>query len=103
MRSWNTFGAWTSHGHIQPHKTHHNPNLETTFPIILFFVINHGGYIQMSFCPKSPKIPKIGILGTLEGHNFLWRPSIEVKYREKLYPLLRILQRYVACHFHTRI
>ncbi len=63
MHSWSTFGARAHHEHTQIHKickTHHGPNLEeaTTFPLIIFFVINHGDYIQMSFCPR---IPKLGI------------------------------------------
>ncbi len=33
-------------------------------PFIVFSMINHKGYIQMSFCPK------IDPLGTLKGHNF---------------------------------
>ncbi len=55
--------------HIWIHKTHHSPNLEkaTTFPLIVFFVIIHKGYIQMSFCPGTPnlgvlKFPKLGLL-----------------------------------------
>ncbi len=50
MHSWSTFGAWTNHGHTQTHKTHkthHGPDLKeaTTLPFIIFFVINHEGYI----------------------------------------------------------
>jgi hypothetical protein len=56
-----------NHGHTQTHKTHHDLNLEeaTTFPLIVFSMINHGGYIQMSFCPKTPKlgVPKFSKLG----------------------------------------
>jgi hypothetical protein len=42
-------------------------NLVTTFPLIILFVINHGGYIQMSFCPMTPnlevlKFSKLGLL-----------------------------------------
>ncbi len=48
------------------------------------------------------KIPEIGILATLEAHNFLCKSSIEVRYKTKLYPLLRSLQQYVAHHFHAR-
>jgi len=45
MPSWNTFGAWTSHEQTWIHKIHHNLDLgeATTFPFIIFFVINHGG------------------------------------------------------------
>jgi hypothetical protein len=44
MRSWNTFDASMNHMRTQ---THHGPNLgqATTFPLILFFVISHLGYI----------------------------------------------------------
>ncbi len=50
MHSWSTFGAWTNHGHTQTHKTHHGPNLKeaTNLPLIIFFVINHGGYILLT-------------------------------------------------------
>jgi hypothetical protein len=100
MHSWSTFSAWTSHGHTRTshghtrtHKTHHGPNSKeaTTFALIVFFVINHGGYIQMSFCPRTsklgiPKFPKLGLKtpGILEGHNFLCKPLIEMRSKEKL-------------------
>jgi hypothetical protein len=56
--------------HIQTHKIHQELDLEeaTTFPLIMFSMINHKGYIQMSF---RPIFFEIGTLGTLEGHNFL--------------------------------
>ncbi len=49
----------------------------TTFPLIIFSMISHWGYIQMSFHPKTPKlrvpiwksqpeILKIGVFGILE-------------------------------------
>jgi hypothetical protein len=73
MHSWNTFGAWMSHGHTWTHKVHHGLDLgeATTFPFIILFVISHGGYIQMPFCPrisklKVSKFPKLGLLA-------LWR------------------------------
>jgi hypothetical protein len=48
----------------------------TTFPIIFFVVITHGGCIQMSFCPQVgsreiPEILEIGTFGTLKACNFL--------------------------------
>jgi hypothetical protein len=56
--------------------THHSPDLgeATTFPLILFFVFNHGGYIQMSFCLRTPnlgvpKFPKMKL-------STLWRAII---------------------------
>jgi hypothetical protein len=44
-------GTWTNHGHTQIHNTHNDPNLgeATTFPLIVFIVINHRGCIQKSF------------------------------------------------------
>jgi len=69
MHSWNTFGAWMSHMHTRTHKVHHGLDLgeATTFPFIILFVISHGGYIQMSFCPRTSKLrvsksPKLGLL-----------------------------------------
>ncbi len=61
MHSWNIFCEWTNHGHTQTHKTHHNLNLgETTiFPLIVFFIINHEDYTQMSFCLK---VLRLGVL-----------------------------------------
>jgi len=71
--------------HTRIHKTHHSSDLgeAITFPLIIFSVISYGGYIQMSFCFGSPEIPKIEIPGTLEGHNFLCKPLIEVKFETK--------------------
>jgi hypothetical protein len=58
-----------SNVHTQIHKTHHGSDKgeATTFPLIVFSVINHGGYIQMSFCPRAlklgvPKFPELGHL-----------------------------------------
>ncbi len=57
-----------SHWHTRIHKTHHGLDLRegTTFPLIVFSMINHVSYIQMSFClgiPKLgiPKFPKLGL------------------------------------------
>jgi hypothetical protein len=57
MHNLSTFGAGTSHGQIQTHKTHHGPDLgeATTFPFIVYFVPLHEAYIQMTFCPETPK------------------------------------------------
>jgi hypothetical protein len=67
--SCNTFGARVSHEHTQIQKTHHSPDLgeATTFPLIILFVISHKGYIQMSFCLRTPKLgvsklPRLGLL-----------------------------------------
>jgi hypothetical protein len=91
MHSWNTFGARMNCKQTWIHKTHHSPNLgeATTFPLIVFFMHGHGAYIQMSVFPRTPKlgisqILEIKIFATLETHNFLWRPSIKVRFKEKL-------------------
>jgi hypothetical protein len=54
VHSWNIFYARTNHEHTKTHKTHHNLNLDETptFPLIIFSVIGHGGYTQMSFFPE---------------------------------------------------
>jgi hypothetical protein len=73
INSWNIFGAGISHGHTRTHKTFHDPDLRETitFPLIVFFVINHKGYIQMTFCFATAKlgVPKFPNLGLLQ----LWR------------------------------
>jgi hypothetical protein len=58
MHGWSTFGAWTNHEQTRIHKTHHGLNLQesTTFPLIVFFVPNHGANTQMSFCPETLKL-----------------------------------------------
>jgi len=57
------------------------------FPLIIFFVLSHGANIQMSLSWDSqvgvPKFPKIGIPMTLETHNFVCKPPIEVSSKAK--------------------
>jgi hypothetical protein len=86
VHSLSTFGARKSHGQIWTHKTHHGPDLgeATTFPLIVYFVLGHGTNTQMTFCPGSPKIPKVGILTTLGVHNFVCRPLIDMRSEAKL-------------------
>jgi hypothetical protein len=57
MHGSGTFGAQMSYEHTWTHKTHHDSDLgeTTTFPLIIFSMISHRGYISMSFCPKTPK------------------------------------------------
>jgi hypothetical protein len=54
--NWSTFGARMSHKHTWTHKIHHGSNLgeATIFSLVVFSVINQGGYIQMSFCLGLP-------------------------------------------------
>jgi hypothetical protein len=70
VHNWSTFGAQTNHDHT---RIHHSLDLGevTTFPFIIFFVISHRGYIQMSFCPGTPKlgVPKFSKLKLPQ----LWR------------------------------
>ncbi len=69
MHSWSIFATHMSYMHTWTHKIHHGLNLGkvTTFSHIVFFVIRHKDYIQMSFCPKTPKLkilkfPKLNFL-----------------------------------------
>jgi hypothetical protein len=76
------------HGQTHIQKTHHSPNLgETiTFPIIVYYVFGHEANTQMSCCPGTPisKIPKIETPATLEAHNFMCKPMIEMTSQAKL-------------------
>ncbi len=59
----------------------------------------------MSFYLKIPelgvlKFPKLGFLATLEAHNFLCKPPIQVSFETKLYLSLKAFQKYVAYHLH---
>jgi hypothetical protein len=67
---------------------------------LTLFMICHKGCIQMSFCLRTCKLgiskfPKLG--------HFLWKPSIEMKFKTKLSPLSRTFQQYVAHHLHACI
>jgi hypothetical protein len=75
MHSWSTFGARTSHEQTRTHKTQHGLIRLTTaqigeshhLPPYSIFVLGHGAYTQMSFCPGTPKLgvrkfPKLGLL-----------------------------------------
>jgi hypothetical protein len=66
-----------NHEQTRTHKTHHGLNLKetTTFPLILFSMLSHRAYTQMSFCSDTPKLvvskfPKFSKLGLLQ----LWKP-----------------------------
>jgi hypothetical protein len=63
VHNLNTFGAWTNDEQTQTHKTHHGLDLgeATTFPLIVYFVPDHGTNIQMSFCPRTPKFSNLGL------------------------------------------
>ncbi len=50
---------------------------------------------------KSPKIPKIGTLTTLDVHNFFCKPLIKVRSKAKLELSSKAFQRYVTRPFHA--
>jgi len=90
VHNCSTFGARTSHGQTQIHKTHHGPDLgeATTFPLIVYSMLLHKAHIQMVFCPETPKWEsqncKVGTLATLGLNNFVCRPPIEMRSKTKL-------------------
>jgi len=92
---WNTFGARTSHGQTRTHKTHHGPDLgeATTFPLMYILYLSTRPTSKWHFVPGlpsgNPKIPKIGTLTTLRAHNFVYRPPIDMRFKEKFYPSSR--------------
>jgi hypothetical protein len=108
MHSWSAFGVWMNHKQTWTHKTHHNPNLgeAPTFPHIIFFVPGHMATHKCHFVLRlssgNPEILKIGTFVTLTTHNFVCRPLIKVRFEEKLYPLSRSFQLYVARHMQVR-
>jgi hypothetical protein len=63
VHNWNFFGAGTSHGQTQTHKSHHNRNLgeATTFPLIVYSVVTTGLTSKWCFVigllSGSPEIP----------------------------------------------
>jgi hypothetical protein len=79
----------TSHGQIRIHKTHHGSNLgeATTFPFILYSMPLHEAHIQMAFCPETPKWESRNSQSwdscDFGAHNFVCRPLIEMKCKEK--------------------
>jgi hypothetical protein len=87
VRSLSTFGARMSHKQTHIHKTHHGLDVgeATIFPLTIYFVHGHEANTQMSFCRSgSLEIPKIGSPKTLEAHNFVCKPLIDVKFEAKL-------------------
>ncbi len=90
MHSWSTFSAQMNHGHIQIHKTHHDLDLGKPPPFLLYYSL----CLAMGVAPKchfvsrllagSLEILKIETPVTLEAHNFLCKPLIEVRFKAKL-------------------
>jgi hypothetical protein len=71
MHSWNIFGAWTSQGHTWTYKIHQGPDLgqATTFPLIVLYVINHKGCIQMLIFSGLPNLESQNSLNW-DSHHF---------------------------------
>ncbi len=107
VQSWSTFDAQTHHEQTQTHKTHHNPDLGEPPPSPLYYVLCVATklapkwHFVSRFASGSPEIPKVGIFTTLGAHNFVCRPSIEMRSKEKLQPLSRAFQWYVAQHLNA--
>jgi hypothetical protein len=81
MCNWSTFGARTNHGQTWIHKIHHDPySILYAWPRGLHPNVILSRDTQVG----SPEIPKIETFATLEAHNFLWRLSIEMKFKAKL-------------------
>ncbi len=74
-------------------------------PLQYYLCLAMGPTPKCHFVPKLPseslEIPKIGSPTTLEGHNFVCRLSIEVRFEANFEPLSKSFQRYVA-HLHIR-
>jgi len=74
----------------QTHKIHHGPDLgqATTFPLIVLLCLAMGPTLKCHFVLGFPnasfEIPKVEILATLEVHNFVCKPLIEVRSKAKL-------------------
>jgi hypothetical protein len=90
VHNWSTFGVKTSHMQIWTHKTHHDLDLgeATTFPLIVYSMPNHRTSTQMSFYPETPKWESRNShnwdSATLGAHNFVCRPSMEMRSKAKL-------------------
>ncbi len=47
------------------------------------------------------RLLKVRTFVILKAHNFVCKPSINVRFKEKLQLLSRAFQQYVACHLHA--
>ncbi len=97
--SWSIFGARMSHRHTQIHKTHHglDSGEATTSPYSILYAWPQGLHPNVILSqdsqvggPKILNIPKIRTPTTLEAHNVLFRPQIEVIYLKEFIDLVEI-------------
>jgi len=93
MHSWNIFGARMSHKHTWTHKIHHSSDWgeATTFPPYSILCawpwgLHPNVILSRDSQARSLEIPKIRTFTTLEAHNFLCKPSIEVNFKENYSP-----------------
>jgi hypothetical protein len=81
MHNWSTFGAKTNHGLDLTEAI--------TFPLIIYFMagheLAHKWHFVLGLPSGSPEIPTSGILVILGAHNFTCKPSIKMRWEEKLY------------------
>jgi hypothetical protein len=63
VHCWSTFGVRTNHERPWTHTTHHGPDLgeASTFPLIVYSAPLREARIQMAFCPRTPKLPTLGL------------------------------------------
>jgi hypothetical protein len=58
--------------------------------------LHSNAILSWDYQIESLEILEIKTLATLEAHNFLCRPLIELRFKKTLYPLLQDFQQYVA-------
>jgi hypothetical protein len=79
--------------------SHHLP------PYSILCATPWGPHPNDHFVPGLPsgslEIPSAGTPATLRAHNFLCRPPIVMQSKAKLYPSLRVFQRYVVRCLHA--
>ncbi len=102
VHSWSTFGARTSHvqlGHkrLTTARTWRKP---PPSPLWYTLCFSTGATSKWLYVPGLPsgsfEIVTTRSPATLRAHNFMCRPLIAMRSKEKLYPSLRAFQRYVA-------
>jgi hypothetical protein len=79
-----------NHKQTRTHKIQHGSDLgeATTFLFIIFSMPFHGGHIQMTFCPRTPKWEFQNSHNwdsrDFGAHNFAWKISIVIRFKAKL-------------------
>jgi hypothetical protein len=72
---WCTNKPWAYTNSQESSRPKLEGNHHLPFPLIIFFIINHGATSKCHFVPRLPseslEIPKIVAFDILEGHNFL--------------------------------